>query len=78
MDIFNWIYSGKVVQTPLKCWKQVTLNYDIDKKDVHICHSADHVEKGVQKSDHIFKKIKKERACVIQRDLVLRFYCFMI
>ena len=49
MDIFNWIYSGKVVQTPLKCWKQVTLNYDIDKKDVHICHSADHVEKESKK-----------------------------
>ena len=59
MDIFNWIYSGKVVQTPLKCWKQVTLNYDIDKKDVHICHSADHVEKESKKVTISLKRLKK-------------------
>ena len=59
MDIFNWIYSGKVVQTPLKCWKQVTLNYDIDKKDVHSCHSADHVEKESKKVTISLKRLKK-------------------
>ena len=59
MDIFNWIYSGKVVQTPLKCWKQVTLNYDIDKKDVHSCHSVDHVEKESKKVTISLKRLKK-------------------